>query len=67
MEDKKVKNLLKKYNKPENCPYAFANKCNPEIWNKNLATVHKDHDIGLQNIQIHSVKQLMQLQRHVIE
>ena len=56
MEDKKLKNLLKKYNKPENCPYVFAPNCNPEIWNKNLTTVLKGHDIGLQKIQMHSVK-----------
>ena len=56
MENEKSKNLLKKYNKPENCPYVFAPKCNPEIWNKNLTTVHKGHDIGLQKIQMHSVK-----------
>ena len=36
MEDEKLKNLLKKYNKPKNCPYVFAPKCNPGIWNKNL-------------------------------
>ena len=34
MEDEKLKNLLKKYNKFENCPYVFPPKCNPEIWNK---------------------------------
>ena len=50
MEDEKLKNLLKKYNKPKNCPYVFAPKCNPEIWNKNLTAVHKGHDIGLQKI-----------------
>ena len=47
MEDEKLKNLLKKYNKPEKYPYVSAPKCNPEIWNKNLSTVHKVHDIGL--------------------
>ena len=36
IEDEKLKNLLKKYNKPKNCPYVFAPKCNPGIWNKNL-------------------------------
>ena len=34
----------------------FAPKCNPKIWNKNLTTVHYKHDIGLQKIQMHSVK-----------
>ena len=56
MEDEKLKNLLKKYNKPENCPCVFVTKCNPEIWNTNLTTVHKGHDVGLQKIQMHSVK-----------
>ena len=56
MENEKSKNLLKKYNKPENCPYVFAPKCNPKIWNKNLTTVHYEHDTGLQKIQMHSVK-----------
>ena len=36
MEDEKLKNLLKKYNKPKNCPYVFAPECNPGIWNKTL-------------------------------
>ena len=36
MEDEKLKNLLKTYNKPKNCPYVFAPKCNPGIWNKTL-------------------------------
>ena len=35
-----------KYNKPENCPYVFAPKCKPKIWNKNLTTVQKGHNIG---------------------
>ena len=56
MENEKLKNLLKKYNKPKNCPYVFAPKCNPEIWNKNLTTVHKGHDIELHKIQMHFVK-----------
>ena len=56
MEDEKLKNLLKKYNKPENCPHVFAPQCNPELWNKNLTNVHKGHDIGLQKIQMHAVK-----------
>ena len=56
MEDEKIKKLLKKYNKSKNYPHVFAPKCNPEIWNKNLTTVYKGHDIGLQKIQIHSVK-----------
>ena len=34
----------------------FPPNCNPELWNKNLTTVHKGHDIGLQKIQMHSVK-----------
>ena len=33
-----------------------APKCNPEIWNKNLTTIRKGHDIGLKNIQMLSVK-----------
>ena len=56
IEDEKLKKLLKKYNKPENCPYVFATRCNPEIWNKNLTTVHKGHDIELHKIQMHFVK-----------
>ena len=56
MADEKLKNLLKKYNKPKNCQYLFAPKCNPDIWNKNLTTVHKGHDTGLQKIQMHPVK-----------
>ena len=56
MEDEKLKNLLKKYNKPKNCPHVFAPKWNPEIWNKNLTTVHKGHNSGLQKIQMDSVK-----------
>ena len=59
MENEILKNLLEKYNEPENCPYVFAPKCNPEIWNKNLTftTVRTGHDIGLQKIQVHSGKQ----------
>ena len=56
MADEKLENLLKKYNKPKNCQYVFAPKCNPDIWNKNLTTVHKGHDTGLQKIQMHPVK-----------
>ena len=57
MEDEKLKNLVKKYNKFKNCPYVFPPKCNPEIWNKNLITVHKGHAITeLQKIQMYSVK-----------
>ena len=56
MPDEKLKNLVKKYNKPENCPYVFAPKFYSEIWNKNFTTDHKGHDIGLQKNQRHSVK-----------
>ena len=66
MADEKLKNLLKKYNKPKNCPYVFAPKCNPEIWNKNLTNVHKGHYTGLQKFGCTLLKQLMQLQRYVI-
>ena len=53
-----MKNLIT-YNKPNDYPHVFAPKFNPEIWNKNLTTVHKDHNIGLQKNQMHPVKQLM--------
>ena len=55
-EYEKLKNFLQKYNNLNNCPYAFAPNCNPEIWNENLTTAHKGHDIGLQKIQMLSVK-----------
>ena len=69
MPDEKLKNLVKKYNKPENCSYVFAPKFYSEIWNKNFTTDHKGHDIGLQKIQIRGtlLKQLIRLQTHVIE
>ena len=55
MEDKKLQNLLKKYNKSENYLYVFAPKCNPEI-RQNFTTFYKDHGIGLQKPQIRSFK-----------
>ena len=61
-----MKNLIT-YNKPNDYPHVFAPKFNPEIWNKNLTTVHKDHNIGLQKNQMHSVKAAYVLQRHVTE
>ena len=50
MEDKELIILLKKHNKLENCPYAFAPKCSPNIWNKRVMT------LDYKKIQMHPVK-----------
>ena len=65
MEDKKLQNLLKKYNKSENCLYVFAPKCNPEI-RQNFTTFYKAMALDYKNLKSFLLKQFMQSQRHVI-
>ena len=37
MEEEKLKNLNKKYKRPENCPHVSTPKVNSEVWNEHLA------------------------------
>ena len=48
MEEEKLKNLNKKYKRPEKCPQLSASKVNSEVWNENLLTVNRMTDISLQ-------------------
>ena len=36
MENKKLKEINKKYYRPENCPNTLAPKVSSDIWNRNL-------------------------------
>ena len=56
MEEGKVKDLNKKYSKPENCPNIVTSKCNTEIWKSNLTLSNKMNEIDLQRIENLHVK-----------
>ena len=57
LDEKKLKKLVKTYNKPENCPNMITPKCNEEIWRGDiLNTSRRSNDIVLQKIQMHTVK-----------
>ena len=57
MDEKKLKKLVKTYNKPENCQNMITPKYNEEIWRGDiLNTSRKSNDIVLQKIQMHTVK-----------
>ena len=49
MDEKKLKKLVKTYNKPGNCPNMITPKCNEEIWRGDiLNTSRRSNDIVLQ-------------------
>ena len=51
------KNLVKTYNKLENCPNMITPKCNEGIWRSDmLNTSRRFNDIVLQKMQMHNVK-----------
>ena len=54
-EEKKVKNLNKKFKIPENWPHLSAPKVNSEVWNENLFTTNRMTDISLHKIQFLNV------------
>ena len=56
MEKGKLKDLNKKYSRPENCPNMATPKCNSEIWKSNLTLTYRMNEIELQRIENLHVK-----------
>ena len=56
MEEEKLKDLNKKYSRPENCPNMATPKCNSEIWKSNLTSTYRMDETGLQRIENLHVK-----------
>ena len=51
MGEEKLKELIKTYNKPENCPNMLNLRCNEEIWGGDiLSKSRRSNDIVLQKI-----------------
>ena len=51
MEEEQLKDLNKKYNRPENCPNMASPKCSSEIWKSNLTSAYRMNEIELQRIE----------------
>ena len=56
MEEEKLKDLNKKYSKPENCPNIATPKSNSEIWKSYLTSTYRMNEIELQKIENLHVK-----------
>ena len=56
MEEEKLKDLNKKYSRPENCPNIATPKCNSEISKSNLISTYRMNEIELQRIENLHVK-----------
>ena len=55
MQSEKLKSLLSKYNRPENCEKLTVPRVNPQIWN-NLAKQQKMSDVRMSHVQESIVK-----------
>ena len=53
--EEKLKNLNKKYKRPENCPHISVPKINSEVWNDNLLTANRMTGVSLCKIQLLNV------------
>ena len=51
MEEEKLKDLNKKYCRPDNCTNMVTPKCNSEIWKSNLASTYRMNETELQRIE----------------
>ena len=61
MEEEKLKDLNKKYSRPDNYTNMVFPKCNSEIWRSNLTSTYRMNEIELQRIEnLHMSKLLMQ-------
>ena len=56
MEEEKLKDLNKKYSRPENCPKMVTPKCNSEIWKSKLTSTCRMNEKELQRIKNLHVK-----------
>ena len=56
MAEEKLKDLNKKYSRPENCPNMVTPKCNSEIWKSNPTSIYRMNETELQRIQNLHVK-----------
>ena len=56
MEKEKLKDLNKKYSRPENCPNVATPKYNSEIWKSNLTSTYRMNEVELQRIKNLHVK-----------
>ena len=55
MPSEKLKSLLTKYNRPENCENLTVPRVNSQIWN-NIEKHHKMSDVRMSHVQEHMVK-----------
>ena len=51
MEEEKLKDLNKKYRRPENCPNMMTPKCNSEIWKSTLTSTYRVNEIDIKRIE----------------
>ena len=56
MEEEKLKDINKKYSRPENCSNMVTPKCNSEIWKSNLTSTYRMNEKEIQRIENLHVK-----------